>query len=111
MGQELESALDVAADVANADKPSQRVTGNRGDLPSKFKGDRKLFVGYQPREFMRPTNGVHQGCKIWSDIRVEGRMIFTRVGVIVLPAVRSIATGKIIRALCMNKVDLVKIRV
>lgn len=57
---------------------------------------------------MRPTNGVHQGCKIWNDIRVGGRMIFARVGVIVLPAVRSIAAGKVIGALCVNKVDFVK---
>ena len=38
-------------------------------------------------------------------------MIFARVGVIMLPSVRSLATGKIIRAPCMNKVDLVKVRV
>jgi hypothetical protein len=60
---------------------------------------------------MGPADGIHQGCKVWSDIRVEGRMVFVRVGVIVLTAVRSIAAGKIIRALGMNKVDLVKVRV
>ena len=60
---------------------------------------------------MRPTNGVHQGSKVWGDIRVEGRMVFVRVSVIVLPVVRSIATGKIIRALSVNEVNLVKVRV
>jgi len=71
MGQELESALDVATDVANADKPSQGVTKNRGDVPGELEGDQKLFIGYQPREFARPADGVHQSRKVWSDIRVE----------------------------------------
>ena len=42
--QELESALDITADVANADKPSQRVTRDDSDLPSKFEGYRQLFI-------------------------------------------------------------------
>jgi len=111
MGQELESPLDIATDVTNADKPSQGVARNRGDLPGELEGDQKLFIAYQPREFARPTDGVHQGRKVWSDILVEGRMVFVGVGVIILTAVRSIATGKIIRALGMNEVDPMKVRV
>ena len=111
MSQELESTLDVAADVTNVDKSSQGVTRNRGDLPSEFESDRKLCVGYQPRESMRPANGIHQGCEIWSDIRMEGRVVFVRVGIIVLTGVRPITTGEIVRALGMNKVDLMKVRV
>ena len=110
MGQELESASDITADVANADKPSQGVTRQRGDLPSEFKGDRKLLIGYQPREPMRPADGIHQGSEVWSNTRVEGRMVFVGVGVIVLAAVCPVMTGKIIGALGMNKVDLMKVR-
>lgn len=111
MGQELESALDIAGYVANANKPSQGIARHCGNLPSKFEGDRKLFVSYQPGEFVRPANGIDQGCKVRSDIRIEGRMVFVRVGIIVLPAVRSIATGKIIRVLGMNEINLVKVYV
>ena len=111
MGEELESTLDITADVADTDKPSQGVTRNRGDLPSKFEGDRKLFISYQPGESMSPANGIHQGCEVWSDIRVEGRMVFVRVGIIIFTAIRPIATCKIVRALGMDKVNLVKVRV
>ena len=111
MGQELEPALDITADIANADEPSRGVTKNRGDLPSKLEGYRELFIGYQPRVFVRPANGIHQGSEVRSNILMEGREVFVRVGVIVLPAVRSIATGEIISALGMNKVDLAKVRV
>jgi len=111
VSQEFEPALDIAADIANADEPSRGVTENRGDLPSKLEGYWELFIGYQPRVFVRPANGVHQGSEVRSNIRMEGRTVFVRVGVIVLSAVRSIATGEIIRALGMNKVDLVKVRV
>jgi len=110
VGQELEPALDIAADIANADEPSQGVTKHGGDLPSKLEGYRKLFIGYQPRVFVRPANGVHQGSEVWSNIHMERRTVFVRVGVIVLPAIRPIATSKIIRALGMNKVDLVEVR-
>jgi len=108
-GQELESALNIAANVANADKPSQGVTRSCGNLPSEFEGDRKLFICYQPRESMGPANGVYEGCKVWSDICVEGRVVFVRVGVIILAVVRSGGAGEIIGALGMNKVDLVKV--
>jgi hypothetical protein len=60
---------------------------------------------------VRPANGINQGSEVWSNIRMKGRMVFVRVGVIVLPAIRSIGTGKIIRALGMDKVDLVEVRV
>ena len=60
---------------------------------------------------MGPANSIHQSCKVRSDVSVEGGMVFTRVGVIVFAAVRSIAAGKIIRALGVNEVDLVKVRV
>jgi hypothetical protein len=109
--QELEPALDVAANIANTDEPSQGITRNRGDFPSEFEGYRKLFIGYQPRVSMGPANSVHQGSKVWSDIRVEGRMVFVGVRVIILPAKRPIAAGKIIGALGVNKVDLAKVRV
>lgn len=111
MGQELEPALDIAADIPNADEPSRGVTESRGDLPSKLEGYWELFIGYQPRVFVRPANGIHQGSEVRSNIRMEGRTVFARVGVIVPPVVRSVAPGEIIRALGMNKVDLVKVRV
>ena len=111
MGQKLESALDITTYIANTNKPSQGIARYHGDLPSKFESDRELFVGYQPREFVRPANGIDQGCEVRGDIRMEGRMVFVRVGIVVLPAVRSIVTGKIIRTLGMNKVNLVKVRV
>lgn len=60
---------------------------------------------------MGPANSIDQGCKVRCDVLVEGRMVFVGVGIIVLAAVRSIATGKVIRPLGMNKVDLVKVRV
>ena len=40
MSQELKSALDVTADVSNADEPPQGVTRNCGDLSSEFEGNR-----------------------------------------------------------------------
>ena len=70
-----------------------------------------MFISYQPRESIRPANGINQGCEVWGDIRVEGRMVFVRVGVIVLAAVRSVTTGKIIRAFGMNKVDPTEVRI
>lgn len=111
MGKELESASDVTADVANTNKSSQGVTGKRGDLPSEFEGDRKLFIGYQPRKPMRPANGINKGSEVRSDTRVEGRVVFVRIGVIVLTAVCSITTGQIIGALGMNEVDPTKVRI
>ena len=60
---------------------------------------------------MRPANGIDQGSEVWSNTRVKGRMVFVRVGVIILPAVRSVVTGKIIRALGMNKVEPTKVRI
>jgi hypothetical protein len=107
--QELEPALDITADVSYTDKPPKGITGNRGNLPSKFKGDRKLFVGDQPRESVRPSNSVHQGCEVWRDICVEGRVIFGRVGVVILAAVCTIDAGEVIGTLDTNKVDLVKV--
>lgn len=109
MGQELQSALNVAADISNTDKPPQGITRNRSDLPSEFEGDQKLLIGYQPRVSMGPANGINQSCEVWSDIRVEGRVVFGRVTVIILAAVRSIPAGKIIRVLGMNKVDLAEV--
>ena len=60
---------------------------------------------------MRPANGIDQGSEVWSNTRVKGRMVFVRVGVIVLAAVCPIITSKIIRALGMNKVDPTKVRI
>lgn len=52
MSQELKSALDITADVSSADEPSQGVTKNGGNPSREFEGNRKLFIGYQPRESM-----------------------------------------------------------
>ena len=60
---------------------------------------------------MGPADGIHHGCEVWSNIRVERRMVFMRVGVIVLAGVRPIAAGKILGALGMNEVDPMKVRV
>jgi hypothetical protein len=111
VGQELEATLDITTDVANANKPPQGVTRNRCDFPRELESGWKLFIGYQPREPVRPANSIHQGCEVWSDIRVEGRMIFVGIGVIILTAVWAIATGKMIRTLDVSQVDLVKVRV
>ena len=111
VGQELEPALDITANIANTDEPSQGVTRNRGDLPGELEGHWKLFIGYQPRISMGPAHSIHQGSKVWSNIRVEGRMVFVRACVIILPAIRPIAAGKIVRALGMNEVDFVKVRI
>ena len=111
MGQELKSALDIATDISNADEPSKRIAGNSGDLPSDFESDGKLFIGYQPRVSVRPTDGIDQSCEVWSNSGMEGRTIFGRITVIIIAAVGSIVAGKIIGALCVNEVDLVEIRV
>jgi hypothetical protein len=101
--------LNIAADISDADKPSQGVTRSGGDPPSEFEGNWKLLIGYQPRVSLRPANSINQSCEVRGDIRVEGRVVFGRVAVIILAIECFITAGEIIRALGMNKVDLAEV--